>query len=139
MIHFGRWHEDRKQLTDIAACFDGLDSHDQYVPYIAALLAEAALVDRDFQIVLDRDEKLREVGELGTREVALRVRVALADAGVPGAWDALINQADSLRLPTAEGMYVLLRAGRWCAWNGRQNRAESSLPTGDEAWRGSQS
>ena len=125
MIQFGRWHEDRRQLEGIAECFDGLDSDDRYAPFVAALLAESALSDRNYQVVLDRAKKLRKAGESGDTQVALRVRVALADAGVQGEWDTLINEAESLRLPTAEGMYVRLRGGRWCAWNGRQDRAES--------------
>ena len=125
VIQFGWWHEERERLAEIAACFDGLDADDQYAPYIAALLAEGALADRNPQLVLDRASKLREAGENGDGQVALRVRVALADAGVPGAWDTLIGQAEELRLRTAEGMYVCLRAGRWCAWNGQQDRAET--------------
>lgn len=125
VIQFGWWHEERERLAEIAACFDGLDADDQYASYIAALLAEGALADRNPQLVLDRASKLREAGENGDGQVALRVRVALADAGVPGAWDALISQAEALRFPTAEGMYVCLRAGRWCAWNGQQDRAET--------------
>ena len=125
MIHFGQWHEDHTQLERIAACFDGLETNDPYAPFVAVLLTEAALADRNSQVVLDREEKLQEVGEIGSGQVALRVRVALADAGAPGAWDDLISQAESLRLHTEEGMYVFLRAGRWCAWNGQQDRAES--------------
>ncbi len=122
MIYFGRWHEDRTQLQRIAECFDVLKADDRYAPFIAVLLVEAALADRNFQVVLDREDRLREIGESGDTKVALRVRVALADAGIPGNWDTLMNQAESLLLPTPEGMYVLLRAARWCAWNGRWER-----------------
>ena len=125
ILYFGRWHEDHTQLERIAECFDWLEAGDRYAPFIAVLLAETALADRNHQVVLDRQDKLREAGESADTPVTLRIRVALADAGVSGAWDALINEAESLRLPTAERMYVFLRAGRWSAWNGRQDRAES--------------
>ena len=91
----------------------------------AALLAEAAVADRAFQIVLDRDVSLRRAGERGDRQIALRVRTALADADGPGTWPELITKAESLRFAAAEGTYVCLRGARWCAWNGQPERAET--------------
>ncbi len=123
VICFGRWHEDRTQIESVAESFDTLEAGDAFAPYIATLLAEAALADRDRQLVLDREARLREAGNSGNRQVALRIRVALADSGVPTAWDSLTSEAESHRLRPAEAMYVSIRAARWCAWNGQQNRA----------------
>ena len=125
MILFGRWHEDPNALKEIAECFDRLETDDPYASFIAVLLSEAALADREFQVALDRHEALRAAAERGDEQVALRVGIALADAGVPGAWPELIRKAEAPRYPAAEGTYVCLRAARWCAWNGQLDRAES--------------
>ena len=123
--HFAKWHESPDALGRIADCFDALKPNDPYAPFVAALLAEAAVADRAFQIVLDRDVSLRRAGERGDRQIALRVRTALADADGPGTWPELITKAESLRFAAAEGTYVCLRGARWCAWNGQPERAET--------------
>ena len=125
MILFGRWHEDPHALMGLAECFDRLQTDDPYASFIAALLSEAALADREYELALDRDEALRAAIERGDGQVALRVRIALADAGLPGAWPELIRRAEALRYPAADGTYVCLRGARWCAWNGQPERAES--------------
>lgn len=125
VLLFGHWHEHPGQLEHIAKCFDSLESDDPYAPYIAALVAEAALTDRAFGLVLDRVDGLRAAAGRASEEIALRVGVALGDAGVPGAWTELLKQAEDLRLPSAEGAYLFLRAARWCARNGEVDRAES--------------
>ena len=125
VVLFGRWHEDPGALKGIAESFDGLAADDPYSPFIAVLLSEAALADREFQVSLDREEALRTAADRGEEQVALRVRIALADAGVPGAWPELIRRAEALRYPAADGTYVCLRGARWCAWNGQPERAES--------------
>ena len=125
LILFGRWHENPAELERMAWCFDSLEPEDPYAPFIAALLTEAALAERAFQLVLNREVSLRKAVDHGDEQIALRVRAALADAGVPGAWPGLISEAESFRLPAAEGTYVRLRAARWCAWNGELDRALS--------------
>ena len=122
---FEQWHEHPDVLGELAQQFDALGPDDEYAPVTAALLAEAAVADREFRIVLDREAGLRGAGEHGDRRTALRVRIAVADAGAPGAWQELIGAAESLRFSSAEGTYVCLRAARWCAWNGQIERAES--------------
>ena len=123
VILFEQWHERPDALEGLAACFDDLGPDDRYAPFIAALLGEAALADRAFQLVLDRETKLRVAGDHGDEKVALRIRLALADAS--GAWQELAGEAESLRFPTAKGTYVCLRAARWYAWDGQLERAES--------------
>ena len=125
MILFGHWHEDPNAREGIAESFDRLDADDEYAPFIAALLSEIAVADREFALALDRGEALRAAADHGDRRVALRVRVALADAGAPEAWEELISRATALRYPVADGTYVCLRGARWCAWNGQLERAES--------------
>ena len=123
VILFEQWHERPDALEGLAASFDDLGPDDHYAPFIAALLGEAALADRAFQLVLDREAKLRVAGDHADETVALRIRLALADAS--GAWQELAGDAESLRFPTAEGSYVCLRAARWYAWDGQLERAES--------------
>ena len=125
LILFGRCHEYAGELHKLADCFDRLGSFDEYAPVIAVLLAEAALADRAYQIVLERKEFLGRAGAGGDTPIGVRVRAALGDAGVPGVWPDLISQAESLQFPAAEGAYVCLRGARWCAWNGQLDRAES--------------
>ena len=125
LIHFGMCHEYAGALQRLAECFDNLDSDDEYAPFIAVLLAEAALADRDFQTVLDRCESLQKAGARGDPPIELRVRAALGDAGVDEVWPNLIREADALRFRSPEGAYVCLRGARWCAWNGQLDKAES--------------
>ena len=122
---FVQWHEHPQVLEDLARWFDALGSDDnEYTPVIAMFVAETAVADREFRIVLDRVESLRHAGENGNCQTALRVRLALADAGVEGERVHLIRQAEELQLPKQERAYVLLRAARWSAWEGEVKRAE---------------
>ncbi|MCY3661128.1 MAG: HEAT repeat domain-containing protein [Caldilineaceae bacterium] len=121
---FVQWHEHPQALEDLAYWFDALGPDDEYAPVIATLIAEAAVADREFRIVLDRVESLRRAGENGDRKTALRVSLALADAGVEGDRVHLIRQAEELRLPKQERAYVHLRAARWLAWEGEVKQAE---------------
>ena len=125
LILFGRCHEYSGELEKLADCFDNLESVDEYAPFIATLLAETALADRALQIVLDRQESLRGVDVGGNTSIALRVRAALGDAGVPGVWPNLIREAESDQVPADERTFVCLRGARWCAWNGELDRAKS--------------
>ena len=137
LIHFGRCHEYSGELEKLAECFDSLGAVDEFAPVIAALLAEAALADGALQTVLDRRESLRKAAADGNAQIGLRIRAALGDAGVPDLWLNLINEAESLRFTSAEGTYVCLRGARWCAWNGRLDKAESlyrlAMKLGSEA------
>ena len=121
---FVQWHEHPQALEDLARWFDALGPDDEYTPVIAMLVAEAAVADRKFRIVLDRVESLRHAGENGNRKTALRVSLALADAGAKRERAHLTCQAEELRLPEQERAYVLLRAARWSAWEGEVKRAE---------------
>ena len=122
--YFVQWHEHPQALEDFARWFDALRPDDEYTPVIAMLVAEAAVADRRFRIVLDRVESLRRAGENGNRKTALRVSVALADVGVEEEREHLTRQAEELRLPKQERAYVLLRTARWSAWEGEVKRAE---------------
>ena len=124
LTHFGRCHEYSGELEKLAECFDKLESVDEFAPFIAALLAEAALADRAAQIVVDRYESLRDVDTHGNTPIGIRIRAALGDASVPGIWPDLINEAESHRFSAAERTYVYLRGARWCAWNGQLDRAK---------------
>ena len=135
--HFGRCHEYSGELEKLVECFDKLESDDEYAPFIATLLAEAALADRDLEVVLNRHEGLRSLDAGGNTPIGLRIRAALGDAGVQGVWPDLIGEAESLRFPSAEGTYVCLRGARWCAWNGQLDKAEAlyrlAMKLGSEA------
>ena len=137
LVHFGRCHEYAGELEKLAECFDSLGAVDEFAPVIAALFAEAALADGTFQIVLDRNESLRRAAAGGNTQIGLRVRAALGDVGVPDVWLDLISEVESLRFTSAEGTYVCLRGARWCAWNGRLDKAESlyrlAMKLGSEA------
>ena len=124
LIHFGRCHEYSGELEKLAECFESLGPDDDFAPAIAALYAEAALADRAFQFVLDRRESLEGAATDGNREIELRVRAALGDAGASDVWTDLIYRASSLQFPPAEGTYICLRGARWCAWNGQLDKAQ---------------
>lgn len=125
MVHFGRCHEYAGELEKLAECFERLGPHDELAPVIATLSAEAALADRDYQFILDRRETLERASAAGDREIELRVRAALGDAGAPDVSTGLINDASELRFLPAEGTYLCLRGARWCAWNGQLDKAKS--------------
>ena len=125
LIHFDMGHESSDEIRRLAECFDILGPGDKYAPAIATLFVEAAVADRAFQVVLDRKEDLLSVETEHTAPVGLRLRTALGDAGVPGVWPDLIHKAESMRFKSAEGAFVCLRGARWCAWNGRMEKAES--------------
>ena len=137
LILFGRCHEYSGNLEKLAGCFDNMKSDDEHTPFIATLLAEAALADRDLEVVLNRHEGLRSLDAGGNTPIGLRIRAALGDAGVQGVWPDLIGEAESLRFPSAEGTYVCLRGARWCAWNGQLDKAEAlyrlAMKLGSEA------
>ncbi|MXY87967.1 MAG: hypothetical protein F4Y92_03820 [Dehalococcoidia bacterium] len=121
---FERWHEDPEALNELAQSFDSLEPEEPYAPFVAVLLSEAAVADRAFQVVLDRQASLRSAGERGERAIGLRVQLALADAGVSEIRSTLLSLAESFRLPAREGAYVCLRSARWYSWNGELERAE---------------
>jgi len=137
LIFFGRCHEYSGELERLADCFDNLEWDDEHAPFVAAILVEAALADRDFEVVLDRHESLRGLDTGGNTSIALRIRAALGDAGVPGLWPDLISEAESSRFPAAERTYIFLRGARWYAWNGQLDRAKSlcqlAMKLGSEA------
>ena len=114
-----------ENLKNSRIAFDNLESDDEYAPFVAALLAEAALADRAFEVVLERHESLRRLDAGGNAQMAIRIRAALGDAGVPGLWPDLISEAESAGFPSAEGTYICLRGARWYAWNGQLDRAKA--------------
>ena len=121
---FARWHEAPDALEALAEHFDDIGPDDTFAPHLAVLLAEAALADRDFQVVLEREQSLRQAAERAQNDTALRIQIALADAGIPQGWPTLLGALDSSTLSTEERTYISLRAGRWCAWNGDLTSAE---------------
>ena len=121
---FGQWHERPQALKDLAQWFDILGPDDKYAPVIAVLMAEAAVADCKFEIVLERVGNLRRASENGDKKTKLRVNLAMADADVEGYRNELIDQAEMLQLPVQERAYVLLRAARWSAWEGELEQAE---------------
>ena len=72
LIHFGRSHEYSGELEKLAECYDRLGSADEYAPVIAVLLAEAALADQAFQIMLDRNESLQSASAPDYSSIGLR-------------------------------------------------------------------
>lgn len=121
---FARWHETPGALQELADYFDKLGPDDPYTPYFAVLFAEAALADREFQVVLDREELLGRTVEHDRGGTALRIQIALADAGILRGWPDLADAVDSSLFSPAERTYVCLRAGRWYAWKGQLASAE---------------
>lgn len=121
---FTRWHEHPEALDELASHFDRLGPDDQYAPFVAVLLAEAGVADRTFEVVQDRKPHLQRVSEGSDGALALRIRLALADVSDSEAWRELIDQVESSQFSDADGAYVCLRAGRWCAWNGDFDEAE---------------
>lgn len=125
LMLFGRCHEYSGELEKLADSFDNLETEEEYAPFIGALLVEAALADRAFDVVLKRHESLRRLDAGGNTQIAIRIRAALGDAGVPGIWPDLISEVESSGLPSAEGTYICIRGARWYAWNGQLDRAKS--------------
>ena len=121
---FARWHEAPASLQALAEHFDEIGPDDTYAPHLAVLLAEAAVADHDFQVVLDREESLRRAAERAQSDTALRIQIALADAGTPLGWPTLLDALKSSTMGAEERTYVCLRAGRWHAWNGDLASAE---------------
>jgi hypothetical protein len=125
VFHFRWTHEDPKEISDLADCFDALPPDDEYAPRIAVLLAEVAIASRRPEIVHDRQQRIQEVLDSSDDELALRLRVALADADEAESWLSLISDAQALRLRSGEATFVCMRAARWSAWNGDVEQAES--------------
>ncbi len=127
---FEQWYEQPHVLKNLAQCFDTLGPNDEYAPVIAMLIAEAAVADCEFGILLDRMERLQRASERcdksddKQKQTALRINLAMADAGVEGAGTDLSRQAESLKLPAPENAYVLLRTARRSVWEGELERAE---------------
>ena len=115
---FDDWCERPHVLKYIAQCFDTLGPEDEYAPAIAMLLAEAAVADREFGVVLDRMECLQCASTQGNRQTYLRINLALADAGSEGLGKELIRQAELSKLLAQENAYVLLRAALRSMWKG---------------------
>ncbi len=127
---FEQWYEHPQSLKDLAQWFDTLGPNDEYAPIIAMFVTEAAVADREFGVVLDRVECLQHASERcdksgdKQKQTALRINLAMVDAGAKGTGKDLIRQAELLELPAQENAYVLLRAARKAAWEGELERAE---------------
>ncbi len=125
LFHFRWTHEDPEELSDLADCFDALPFDDEYAPHIAVLLAEVAVATRSHRIVNDRRLRIQQTAELGNGDLALRLRVALADADEAESWLSLIDDAQARHFRPRDATFVCMRAARWSAWNGDSERAES--------------
>ena len=125
VIRFGKWHEQPAELTALAECFDAIGPDDEYAPFIAVLVVEAASADRNIEIVQQRRDTIERAAGAAEGRPALRLRVALADHEDGAEWAALLRDAEALRFPAADGTFVCLRGARWCAWQGDLDRAES--------------
>ena len=121
---FQQWYEHPDVLEELAQCFDTLGTDDEYSPVIAMLLAETAVTDREFGVVLDRIDCLQRASTRDYRQKYLRINLALADAGSEGLGTELIHQAELSKLTAQENAYVLLRAARQSAWEGESAQAE---------------
>ena len=125
LFHFRWTHEDPEAISDLADCFGALPFDDQYAPHIAVLLAEVAVATRDHRIVNDRRPRIQQTTELADGDLALRLRVALADVDEAESWLSLIAEAQEQRFRPREATFVCMRAARWSVWNGDSKRAES--------------
>ena len=136
-ILFGMCHEYSGTLEKLADRFDNLELDDEYAPFIATLLAKAALAHRYPEVVQSRHEALRGLDASDNTAITLRIRAALGDAGVQGVWPDLIEKAESLLFSSADATYVCLRGARWCAWNGQLDKARDlyrlAMKSGSEA------
>ena len=115
---FNDWYERPRVLKYIAQSFDTLGPEDEYAPIIAMLFAEAAVADREFEVVLDRADCLQHASMQGDRQTYLRINLALADTGSEGLGKDLIHQAELSKLPAQENAYVLMRAALSSMWDG---------------------
>lgn len=121
-----RWtHEHPESLCDLAGCFDALPSDDQYAAHIAVLLTEVAVATRSHRVVNDRRPRLEQTAERADGDLALRLRLALADASDADSWLSLIADAQAHRFRPREATFICMRAARWSAWSGDGERAES--------------
>ncbi|MCY3569719.1 MAG: hypothetical protein OXH19_00070 [Chloroflexi bacterium] len=125
LFHFRWTQEDPKELFELAKCLDALAPDDEYAPHIAVLLAEVAAATRNSDIVKDRQSQLQRTADLADGDLALRLRVAFADADGALSWSTMIADAQALRLRPREGTHVCMRAARWSAWKGEIEQAES--------------
>lgn len=125
LFHFRWTHEDPEELSDLANSFDALPADDDYAPHIAVLLAEVAVATRNHRIVHDRRLRLQHTADHADGDLALRLRVSLADAGEAESWLSLIDEAQAHHFRPREATIVCMRAARWSAWNGNSERAES--------------
>lgn len=125
LFHFRWTHEDPEDLSDLADCFDALPFDDEYAPHIAVLLTEVAVATGDHQIVNDRRLQLQQTADHADGDLALRLRAALADSHEGGSWLNLIADAEGPRVRPREAAFISMRAARWYAWNGDDERAES--------------
>ncbi|MCY3734105.1 MAG: HEAT repeat domain-containing protein, partial [Chloroflexi bacterium] len=121
-----RWtHEHPESLSDFADCFDALPSDDEYAAHIAVLLTEVAVATRNHRIVNDRRLRLEQTAQVAEGELALRLRVALADTGEADSWRSLIADVLAHRFRPRQATFICMRAARWSAWSGDGERAES--------------
>jgi len=125
VIRFGRWHEQPAELIALAECFDAVGPDDEYAPFIAVLVVEAASADRNIEIVRQHRDTIERAAGAAEGRLALRLRVGLADHDDGAGWAALLREAEALRFPATDGTFVCLRGARWCAWQGDLDRAES--------------
>ncbi len=103
-----------------------LERHDPLAPRACMWLAEAAVVDERWDLVLDMAAELRTVAsEQADEGVAVRLRLALADAD--GDWVALVREASTGRLEPGLAALVHARYGRCLAWQADPASAEDSL------------
>lgn len=121
------WHEHPAQRAELATAFDDLDqAADRTAPRAAVFFAEAHVVDRDVEPIRARWQALsRLCATLDTPE-SVRLRAALADVDGADAWEALFAMAVRRELPLRHAAYIAGRAGRWYAWNGKFDQAETA-------------
>lgn len=125
LFHFRWTHEDPAEVSDLADCFDALLPDDEYAPHVAVLLAEVAIATGNTRIVKDRESPIRQAADHADAELALRLRVALADVDEADSWHSMIADAQARRFPPHEATFICMRAARWSAWNGDDEQAES--------------
>lgn len=124
VVSFGQCHERPDELTHIAERLDDLPLTDQYAPHIAALVAEIAIAHGEFDVIRNRASEFLKIGDIGPACVSDRIRAALADVGAGPGWSDLVDEANSSISSDQARSYLLLRAGRWAAWNGQLDDAE---------------
>jgi hypothetical protein len=122
-----RWHEQPTQRASLAAAFDELyRARDPFAVRAGVLCVESHLADADLAPIRERQAMLAELcSELGTPD-RVRLRIGLADAVGAEPWHELFGSATRRELPVRDAAYVALRAGRWFAWAGEFERAETA-------------